>query len=62
MLFIFISILMNNRESVGSKHYNDPKAICENIDKNNPNEKFKILIAFDDMMADMLKNKNLIQQ
>lgn len=52
---------MNNRESVGSKHYNDPKAICENIDKNNPNEKCKILIAFDDMMADMLKNKNLIQ-
>ena len=33
--------------------------IYENIKENNPHEKRKILIAFDDMIADMLSNKTL---
>ena len=33
--------------------------IYKNIEKHNPNKKHKILIAFDDMVADMLSNKNL---
>ena len=33
--------------------------ICNNIEECNPNEKRKILIVFDDMIADMLSNKNL---
>ena len=31
--------------------------IYKNIEENNPNKKRKILIAFDDMIADMLSNK-----
>ena len=36
--------------------------IYRNIDKNNPDKKRKVLIVFDDMVADMLNNKkrNLI--
>ena len=33
--------------------------IYENIEKYNPNKKRKILIVFDDMIADMLSNKKL---
>ena len=33
--------------------------IYKNIDKYNPNKKRKILIVFDDMIADMLCNKKL---
>ena len=33
--------------------------IYENIAEHNPNKKSKILIAFDDMIADMLSNKKL---
>ena len=33
--------------------------IYKNIEKYNPNKKRKILIAFDDMIADMLSNKKL---
>ena len=33
--------------------------IYKNIEQYNPNKKRKILIAFDDMLADMLYNKNL---
>ena len=32
--------------------------ICKNIEEHNPNKKQKILIGFDDMIADMLSNKN----
>ena len=32
--------------------------ISENIEEHNPNKKQKILIVFDDMIADMLSNKN----
>ena len=33
--------------------------IYENIEECNPNKKRKILILFDDMIADILSNKNL---
>ena len=33
--------------------------IYKNIEECNPNKKRKILIAFDDMIVDMLSNKNL---
>ena len=61
--------LINKRESVGLKHFNDPKAFIEysndmhdvykNIDDYNPDKENKILIVFDDMIADMIKNKEL---
>ena len=35
--------------------------IYKNIEEYNPNKKRKILIDFDDMIADILSNKNLIQ-
>ena len=31
--------------------------ICQNIENYNPNKSEKILIVFDDMIADMLSNK-----
>ena len=50
-------------------YLNDPKAfiVCsktmddvyENIDDYNPSRKRKILIAFDDMIADIMTNKKL---
>ena len=33
--------------------------IYENIEEYNPNKKLKALIVFDDMITDMLSNKNL---
>ena len=51
------------------KHLNDSKAFIEysndmddiykNIEEYNPNKKRKILIVFDDMIADMVSNKKL---
>ena len=38
---------------------NDIDGICKNIEEYNPNNKRKILIAFDDIIADMLNNKKL---
>ena len=35
--------------------------IYKNIEEYNPNKKRKILIVFDDMIAEMLSNKKLIQ-
>ena len=35
--------------------------IFKNIEEYNPNRKRKILILFDDMIADMLSNKSSIQ-
>ena len=59
--------LIKKRENAGIKHLNDPKAfieysntmddVYENIDDYNPNRKRKILIVFDDMIADMMGNK-----
>ena len=61
--------LINKIESVGLKHFNDPKAFIEysndmhsvykNIDNYNLNKENKILIVFDDMIADMINNKKL---
>ena len=59
-------MLINKRESIGLKHLNDPKAFIEysndmqdiykNIDEYNADKEFKILIVFDDMIADMINN------
>ena len=61
--------LIKRRENIGVKHCNDPKAFIEysndmhdfynkindyNLDKEN-----KILIAFDDMIANIINNKKL---
>ena len=61
--------LINKRESIGLKHFKDPKAFIEylndmhdvykNIDNYNPDRENKILIVFDDMIADMVNNKKL---
>ena len=61
--------LINKRESTGLKHFNDPKAFIEysndmqdvykNIEEYNIGNKSKILIVFDDMIADMINNKKL---
>ena len=62
-------MLINKRESTGLQYLNDPKTFIEfsndmngiykNIEENNPNKKRKILIAFDNLIADMLSNKKL---
>ena len=61
--------LIKKRDDVGTKHFNDSKAFIEysnemdgiykNIEEYNPNKKRKILIVFDDMIAEMLSNKKL---
>ena len=61
--------LINKREGVGIDHFNDPKAFVEysndmrdvykNIDEYNIDKEHKILIVFDDMVADIIKNKKL---
>ena len=61
--------LIRKRENIGLKHFNDPKAFIEysnnmhdvykNIDHYNPDKENKILIVFDDMIADMIDNKKL---
>ena len=60
---------INIREKVGLKRFNDPKAFIEysndmcdvykNIDEYNIDKEHKILIVFDDMIADIIKNKKL---
>ena len=60
---------INKREKVGLNHFNDPKAFMEysndmqdvykNIEDYNPVKKRKILIVFDDMIADMISNDKL---
>ena len=59
--------MIKNRENAGIKHVNDSKAfiecsntmddVYENIDDYNPSRKRKILIVFDDMIADIMTNK-----
>ena len=59
--------MIKNRENAGIKHVNDSNAFIEysntmddvykNIDDYNPNRRRKILIIFDDMIADILTNK-----
>ena len=61
--------LSNKREKVGLNHFNDPKASMEylndmqdvykNIEDYNPIKKRKVLLIFDDMIADMISNNKL---
>ena len=61
--------LINKREGVGINHFKDPKDFIEysndmhvvykNIDDYNPDKENKILIVFDDMIADIIHNKKL---
>ena len=59
--------LIYKREKVGLDHFNDAKAFMEyssdmqdvfkNIEEYNLGKKCKVLIVFDDMIADMINNK-----
>ena len=59
--------LFKKREDAGTNHLNDSNAYTEcsniewdfyeDIDDYNPNEKRKILIVFDDMIAEAMTNK-----
>ena len=61
--------LINKCEKVRLNHYDDPKAFMEysndmqdvykNIEDYNPRKNLKVLIVFDDMIADMINNKKL---
>ena len=61
--------LINKREKVGLNHFNNLKAFMEysndmqdvykNIEDYNPIKKRKVLIVFDDMIADMINNNKL---
>ena len=61
--------LIKKRQSIGLKHFNDPKAFIEysndmhdvygNINDYNLDKENKILIVFDDIIADMINNKKL---
>ena len=58
---------MNKREKVNLNHYDDPKAFIEysndmqdgykNIEEYNLRKKRKVLIVFNDMIADMINDK-----
>ena len=64
-----MSILISKRGSTVSKHLNDSEAFTEysnimddiykNIEEYNPNKKCRILIVFDDLIANMLSNEKL---
>ena len=59
--------LIHKREGVSINHFNDPKAFIEysnymhdiykNTDEYNPDKGNKILIVFDDMVADIIHDK-----
>ena len=61
--------LINKREKVGENHFDDPKVfidyshdmqdVYKNIEDYNPRKNRKVLIVFDDMIADMINNKKL---
>ena len=61
--------LINKREKVGLNHFKDPKAFMEysndmqdaykNIEDFTPMKKRKVLMVFDDMIADMINNNKL---
>ena len=60
-------LLIKKREDIGIKHLKDPNVfiecsntmddVYENVDDCNPNRQRKILIVFDDMIADIMTNK-----
>ena len=59
--------LIKKREDAGIKHLDNPNpnafiecsmdVVYKNIDEYNPSRKRKILIVFDDMIADIISNK-----
>ena len=61
--------MIKKREDAGIRHLNDPNAfiecsntlhdVYENIDDYNPSRKRKILIVFDDMIANIMTNKKI---
>ena len=61
--------LIKKRKDVGIKYCNDPNAfiecsnsmddVYEKIDEYNPSKKRKILIVFDDMIADIITSKKI---
>ena len=61
--------LISKRECIGINHLNDPKAFIEysndmhdvfkTIDHYDPDKENKILMVFDDVIADMINNKKL---
>ena len=61
--------LINRDEKVGLNYFNDPKAfmkysndmrhVYKKIEDYNPDKKIKLLIIFDDVIADMINNKKL---
>ena len=61
--------MINKGEGVGINRFKDRKAFIEysndmhdvykNINYYNPNKENKILIVFDDMIADLIQNKKL---
>ena len=61
--------LINKKEGAGKDHFNDTKALIEysndmlyvynNINYYNPDKGNKMLIVFDEMIADMIHNKKL---
>ena len=63
--------LIKNHEKCRNRQVNDSKAFIEcsnamddvykNIDDYNPNRRRKILIVFDDMIANIMTNKNFKQ-
>ena len=62
-------MLINGREKVGIENLKNPKAfidysqtiddVYENLEDYNPTKKRRVLIVFDDMIADMEYNKKL---
>ena len=63
-----MNIWLKKREDAGIKHFSDPNAfieysntmddIYENINDYKPSRKRKVLLVFDDMIADIMANKN----
>ena len=62
-----MNFFIKKREYAGPNHYSDPNAFIEcsntlddvykNINDYNPNMQKKILIVFDDMIADIMSNE-----
>ena len=63
-------LLINGRERVGTKNSRNPKSlrdysqtiddVHENLEDYNATQKRRVLIVFDDMIADMESNKKII--
>ena len=66
---MYAKYVCNNRQRTELKHFNHPETFIEysidmqgvykNIDDYNTDKERKILIVFDDMIADMINNKKL---